>query len=90
MWLFAIGYYLLIRSGHFGSLSGQFNGTLLDCSYFSFTTYTSLGFGNIAPLGYLRFLVELEALTGLVMITWTASFMFIKMQQFWNSALRYH
>ncbi len=84
MWLFAVGYYLLIRNGQFGSLHGKFNGSLLDCAYFSFTTYTSLGFGDIAPQGHLRFLAGLEALTGLVMITWTASFMFIEMQKFWN------
>ena len=84
MWLFAVGYYLLILNGQFGSLHGQFNGTLLDCAYFSFTTYTSLGFGDISPHGHLRFLAGLEALTGLVMITWTASFMFIEMQKFWN------
>ncbi len=86
MWLFALGYYLLIRNGQFGLLSGQFNGSLLDCAYFSFTTYTSLGFGDIAPQGHLRFLAGLEALTGLVMITWTASFMFLEMQKFWNRA----
>lgn len=84
MWLFAIGYFLLIENGQFGSLNGAFNGTLLDCVYFSFTTYTSLGYGDIAPLGYLRYLAGLEALTGLVMITWTASFMFIEMQKFWS------
>ncbi|MCH9698479.1 MAG: potassium channel family protein [Gammaproteobacteria bacterium] len=84
MWLFAIGYFLLIENGEFGSLDGAFNGTLLDCAYFSFTTYTSLGYGDIAPLGYLRYLAGLEALTGLVMITWTASFMFIEMQKFWS------
>jgi hypothetical protein len=84
MWLFAVGYYLLIRNGQFGSLQGQFNGSLLDCAYFSFTTYTSLGFGDISPHGHLRFLAGLESLTGLVMITWTASFMFIEMQKFWN------
>ena len=84
MWLFAVGYYLLIRNDQFGSLDGQFDGSLLDCAYFSFTTYTSLGFGDITPHGDLRFLAGLEALTGLVMITWTASFMFIEMQKFWN------
>lgn len=84
MWIFAIGYFLLLESGQFGSLDGAFNGTLLDCAYFSFTTYTSLGYGDIAPHGYLRYLAGLEALTGLVMITWTASFMFIEMQKFWS------
>ena len=83
VWLFAFAYYFMLSSGRYGSLEGNFNGTLMDASYFSFTTYTSLGFGDIEPLGGIRFLVGLEALTGLVMITWTASFMFIEMQRFW-------
>ena len=83
VWLFAFAYYFMLNSGRYGSLEGNFNGTLMDASYFSFTTYTSLGFGDIEPLGDIRFLVGLEALTGLVLITWTASFMFIEMQRFW-------
>lgn len=83
VWLFAFAYYFMVQSGRFGSLEGNFNGSLMDASYFSFTTYTSLGFGDIEPLGDIRYLVGLEALSGLVLITWTASFMFIEMQRFW-------
>ncbi len=83
IWLFAFGYYFMSGYDLFGHLAGNFNGTLLDCSYFSFTSYTSLGFGDIHPLGPLRFLAGLEALTGLVLISWTASFLFIEMQKFW-------
>ncbi len=35
-------------------------------------------------MGNLRFLSGLEALTGLVLIAWTASFTFIEMQQLWK------
>ena len=84
MWLFAFGYYFLIQSGEFGSLKGNFDGSLVDCTYFSFSTYTSLGYGDIEPFGNLRFLAGLEALTGLVLITWTASFLFIEMRKFWE------
>ena len=84
MWIFAFGYYFMVHSNKFGALKGAFDGSLLDCVYFSFVTYTSLGFGDIEPLGYLRFLAGLEALTGLVLITWTASFMFIEMQKLWK------
>ena len=84
VWLFALGYYFMIRFDRFGSLQGNFDGSLLDCSYFSFSTYTTLGFGDIEPLGDVRFLAGLEALTGLVLITWSASFLFIEMQKFWN------
>lgn len=84
IWLFAFGYYFKIQSGHFGTLKGDFNNSLMDCSYFSFTSYTSIGFGDIEPLGDIRFLAGLEALTGLVLIGWTSSFMFIEMQKLWK------
>ena len=84
IWLFAFGYYFMILSGKFGMLKGNFSGELLDCVYYSFITYSSLGLGDIYPIGDLRFLTGLETLTGLVLITWTASFMFIEMQKFWK------
>lgn len=84
IWLFASGYYFMVHEGNYGSLSGNFDGSFIDSVYFSFTTYTSLGFGDIEPFGPLRFLAGLEALTGLVLITWTASFMFIEMRKFWD------
>ena len=85
IWLFAFSYYFLIKWGQFGTFKGEFSGTLLDCVYFSFVAYTSLGLGDIYPTGNLRFLTGLEVLTGLVLITWTASFMFIEMQKFWKA-----
>jgi hypothetical protein len=75
----------MINSGDYGNLVGNFDNSLLDCSYFSFTTYTTVGYGDIEPLGNVRFLSGLEALTGLVLITWSASFMFIEMQRFWDN-----
>jgi len=83
IWLFALGYYLMINVDGFGALSGNFNQSFLDCTYFSFTSYTTLGFGDIEPSGHIRFLTGLESLTGLVMITWSASFLFLEMQKYW-------
>lgn len=84
VWLFAFGYYVKIHANYFGTLAGDFDNSLLDCVYFSFTSYTSLGFGDIHPTGNLRFLAALEALTGLVLIAWTSSFMFLEMQKLWK------
>lgn len=83
IWLFAVGYFMMIHSSGFGSLSGNIDLSLLGCSYFSFTTYTTLGFGDIEPSGYVRFLAGIESLTGLLMITWSASFLFLEMQKYW-------
>ncbi len=85
VWLFAGVYYLMHHARGWGRLTGHFDGSLMDCVYFSFSTFTTLGFGDIQPEGDLRFLTGIEALTGLVLITWTASFLFVEMQKFWDS-----
>jgi hypothetical protein len=84
IWIFALTYYVLGRVGGWGSLEGNFDGSLAACGYFSFTTYTTLGFGDIQPFGELRFLVGIESLTGLVLVTWTASFLYIEMTKYWE------
>lgn len=84
IWIFAFAYYFMHQAEGWGILEGNFNGSLMDCAYFSFTSFTTLGFGDITPLGDLRYLTGIESLTGLVLITWTASFLYFEMQQFWN------
>lgn len=85
IWMFAGVYYLMHKGEGWGQLKGNFTGSFLDCVYFSFTTYTTLGFGDIEPVGSLRYLVGIESLVGLVLITWTASFLYIEMQKHWDS-----
>lgn len=84
IWVFGLVYYFSHYAEAFGGLGGSFDGSLLDSVYFSFSSYTSLGFGDIVPSGDLRFLCGLEALLGLVLIAWTASFLYMEMQQNWN------
>ena len=84
VWVFALAYYLLMRTETFGDLQGNFDGSLKDCAYYSITAYSSLGTGDIAPMGLIRFVAGMEALCGLVLITWSASFMFIEMQKYWS------
>lgn len=84
IFVFAFGYYFMVNQDGFGTLIGRFDNTLMDCAYFSFVNFTTLGFGDIVATGDIRFLTGLEALTGLVLITWTASFMFIEMEKQWK------
>lgn len=85
VWIFATSYYLMHHAeDFFGHLQGNFEGSLLDCVYFSFTTYTTLGTGDIEPIGDLRYLTGLESLAGLVLITWTASFLYLEMTRYWE------
>ena len=82
--LYGIGFYVLIQAGDVGTLIGTDGISFRDCLYFSISNYTSLGTGDIYPSGPIRFVAGLEALTGLVLITWTASFLFLEMQKIWN------
>jgi hypothetical protein len=84
IWIFGIGIFLLLKTEIMGKLEGNTTQSFMDCVYFSLTTYTSLGFGDIAPTGWIRFLAGMETLTGLVLIAWTASFMFLEMQKHWR------
>ena len=85
VWIFGIAYYLMHHAEGFGELQGNVTGTLHDCVYFSFTSYTTLGLGDIEPLGDIRYLTGIEALTGLVLITWTASFLYLQMTRYWTT-----
>ena len=67
--LFGLAFYLMVRDGGFGDLAGSFDGSLVDSIYFSFTNYTTVGYGDIAPQGSLRLLAGVEAITGLSLIT---------------------
>ncbi len=84
IWVFALSYFWMHHTSGWGHFEGNFQGTLLDCAYFSFTTFTTLGIGDVAPHGELRYLVGLEALTGFVLITWTASFLYLEMTRYWD------
>ncbi len=84
VWIFALAYYVMNRTPGWGKLTGNFDGSLLDCGYFSFTVFSTVGFGDIEPVGHLRYLTGIESLTGLVLITWSASFLFFEMQRYWS------
>lgn len=52
--------------------------------YFSAETYTTLGYGDVLPHGDLRLLAGLEALNGMLLIGWTASYTYLSMERFWG------
>ena len=80
--IFSIGWYTL-HNYDMAALSLT-EVTFQDALYFSFATYTSLGYGDIVPLGQSRLLAGVESLVGLVLIAWTASYTFLEMQRFWK------
>ena len=79
--IFSVAWWWCIRSGD-AALSVAAPG-ILDLFYFSGSVYTSLGFGDIVPVGNWRGLAIAEAVTGLVLIAWTASFTYFEMSANW-------
>jgi len=45
----------------------------------------ALGFGDLTPVGPVRLLAGVEALNGLLLIGWSASFTYISMERFWQT-----
>ena len=90
IWLFALGYFLSLQISGMGTIVGATvgHGFFLDCVYLSFITFTTVGYGDLVAQGYVRYLTGVEALTGLILITWSASFLFIEMQKYWLDAKR--
>ena len=82
IWILGLAFYWLHHAGNWGRLEGNFDGSLLDSGYFSFTTFSTLGYGDIEPLGALRYLAGVESLAGLLLITWSASFLYIEMTRY--------
>jgi hypothetical protein len=85
IWLFGLGIFLALQVQGLGELVGTESGRVLDAVYASATTYTTLGYGDLVPKGAVRFLFGTEALIGLMMITWSASFTFFEMQRYWRN-----
>lgn len=83
--IFSLAYFLL-DSSHYGELKGATTDDFTnDYWYYSFVSYTSLGFGDIVPTGWLRYMTAVETLTGLVLIAWTASFLYMQMHRIFDN-----
>ena len=83
VWLYALAYAALgnVDGAHF---RGEFAGGLADYLYFSATSYTSLGLGDVYPQGGVRLVTGVEALNGLLLIGWSASYSYLVMERIWG------
>jgi hypothetical protein len=82
--LYALTIYVLARYMGLGTLGEASRFSLSASMYFSAETYTSLGYGDVIPSGDLRMLAGAEALNGLLLIGWSASYTYIAMERFWR------
>lgn len=83
VWIFALAFHFMGLWGQYGTLQGNYSGGIMDSVYFSFSSFSTVGYGDIEPLGDLRYLAGIEALTGLLLIAWSSSFLFVLMERNW-------
>jgi hypothetical protein len=84
IWMFGGAMWGVTRVEGAGHLTGDVAPTLLDAVYLSAMNYTTVGAIDVSPEGPLRLLTGVTALAGFVMITWSASFIFLEMERFWR------
>jgi Ion channel len=59
-----------------GALHGSTDRAALDFFYFAAETYSTLGYGDLIPVGSLRLVANVEALNGLLLLSCSGAFLF--------------
>lgn len=83
VWVYAATYWVFAVHWDVPTFAGVPVDTFRDCLYFSVVTYTSLGYGDQVPVSHARMIAGVEALNGLLLIGWSASFTFLAMLRYW-------
>jgi hypothetical protein len=83
IWVFGFALWAVLQWPECGGISSHAP-HLFDAVYFSAVTYSTVGYGDMIPVGPVRFLAGTESLVGLVLITWSASFTYLEMERFWR------
>jgi hypothetical protein len=82
VWLYAFAYLLMHKAG-IGSLRGQVSESFADFLYFSASSYSTLGLGDVYPIGALRLISGVESINGLFLVAWSTSFTYFVMDRLW-------
>jgi hypothetical protein len=74
--LYAAAYALGSYELSLGGLSGSLGRPALDFFYFAAETYSTLGYGDLVPIGALRLIASVESLNGLLLLSWSGAFLY--------------
>lgn len=78
--LFAVGFWMAVEIG-LGSFAKEASMGWMDYYYYSLINITTVGLGEIYPTGHLRVLTGIESLTGFMIISCTAQFVYQSMKE---------
>ena len=76
IFVWATAYLLLLPASEIGTMEAAL--------YFSFVTFTTLGYGDIILSEEWRLLSGIEALNGIMLVGWTIAMMFVVVQRLWH------
>ena len=82
--LYAAAYFLMQDVLGLGVVAGALGGGAPDFFYFSISSFTTPGVGDVYAHGPLRLVAGVEALNGFILIGWSASFTYLSMEKFWG------
>jgi voltage-gated potassium channel len=75
--IWAIAYLMMLPAGELQ--------TMEEALYFSFVTFTTLGYGDITLSEGWRILSGMEALNGILLVGWTTALLFAVVQRTWQA-----
>ena len=84
IWVFGLAYWAALLMPGGGDIAGAGFPSLLDAVYLSAMTFSTVGFGDIAPTGAIRLIAAAESVLGLFLIAWSATFTFLEMERNWR------
>lgn len=84
IWIYAFVYWIMTHYFNFKPLSGLKIDDFFGYLYFSATTYSSLGIGDIIPHESMQFVVAVEVLNGLILIGWSVMVTYFAVQKLWD------
>lgn len=83
--LYGIVYIALVKLLHYPPLQGIDSQQIGAYLYYSATSYSSLGVGDVYATGSLRLITSIEVINGLTLIAWSATFTYFAVQKMWES-----
>jgi len=79
--VFGCGYLVGERLWGLGTVTASRQIGVQDIFYYSAEVFSTLGLGDIYATSYLRMLTSVEALSGMLLLSWSASFIVIAIQR---------
>ena len=77
--MYVLIFSLVAQSIEIKLLAMAYKASITDHLFYPCAELTTADLGDIVPRGPLRLLAGVEALTGFVLITWTASYLYLEM-----------